>query len=474
MLDDLAFAPAHAVADAVRRRELSPVDVVRAALARIERTNPTLNAFVALRPEAALDEARALERRIAAGEDPGILAGVPFGVKDLEHLSGLATTHGSVPFRNEIAKHDSTQVARLKRAGAIALGKTNTPEFGYTCFTKNRIFGVTRNPWNLERTPGGSSGGSAAAIAGGLVPLGTASDGGGSVRIPACYVGAFGMKPTFGRIPRGPFAFRDWIDTVSYGPITRCVEDAALFLDAVVGQDARDPDSLPHPGYAYRARLDDLPRGLRVAYSATLGYARVARDVRREVESALAALGEALRAPADHLADRFTDVGYAWAASNAFQLHAELAPIVERHRDEWGRGFISGVDLGARITAADVGSYQRQRLQLLDETATVFARYDLLVTPTLPTPAFAAGGPLPDGVDGEKFASPIHAVAFTYPFNMTGHPAVTVRAGFADDGLPVGLQIVAERGREDLLLQVARAYERVRPFEPWPREPRAA
>jgi aspartyl-tRNA(Asn)/glutamyl-tRNA(Gln) amidotransferase subunit A len=469
---DLAFAPAHVLAAAVRRRELSPVELMDATLARIARVNPTLNALVALRADEARAEAHAMADRIARGEDPGPLAGLPFGVKDLEDLAGLPTTYGSVPFRQNVAKADSTQVGRLRRAGAIAIGKTNTPEFGYTGFTKNRVFGVTRNPWNLERTPGGSSGGSSAAVAGGLVPLATASDGGGSVRIPACYTGAFGLKPTFGRIPRGPFHFRDWIDTVSYGPLTRTVTDAALFLDAVVGYDAHDPDSLPHPGYSYVDRLDTLPAGLRIGYSPTLGYARVAPDVRREVEGAIDALAGALGRPVEAVADRFVDVGYAWAALNAFQLHAELAPVLERHRDEWGRGFVMGVDLGARITAAEVGDYQRQRLQLLEQVAALFERYDLLLTPTLPTTAFPAAGPLPEAIDGHKLTSPIHAVAFTYPFNVTGHPAATVRAGLGDDGLPVGLQLVAERGRDDLLLQVARAYERVRPFADWPREPR--
>jgi aspartyl-tRNA(Asn)/glutamyl-tRNA(Gln) amidotransferase subunit A len=293
------------------------------------------------------------------------------------------------------------------------------------------------------------------------------------VRIPACYTGAFGLKPTFGRIPRGPFEFRDWIDTVSYGPLTRCVTDAALFLDVVAGYDPRDPDSLPDPPRSYVDTLDDLPDGLRIAYSPTLGYARVAPDVRREVEASVELLGRTLGRPVDPLPDRLTDVGYAWAMLNSFQLHAELAPIVEAHREDWGRGFLVGVDHGARITAAEIGEYQRQRLQLVEEVAAIFARYDVLLTPTLPTAAFAAGGPLPDGAGGERFASPIHAVAFTYPFNMTGHPAATVRAGFSDDGLPVGLQLVAERGRDALLLQVARAWERVRPYDEWPREPAA-
>ncbi len=465
------FLSATALAVAIRRRELDPVAVIDATLDRIAALDPVLHAFVALRPDEARAEARALRAALDRGADPGPLAGVPFGVKDLEDLAGLPTTHGSVPFREHRPKRDSTQVARLRAAGAIAVGKTNTPEFGYTAFTKNRLFGTTRNPWDLSRTPGGSSGGSAAAIAAGLVPLATASDGGGSVRIPACYTGAFGLKPTFGRIPRGPFDFRDWIDTVAYGPIARTVEDAALFLDVTAGPDPDDPDSLPRPPRGWRETLDELPQGLRLAYSPTLGYARVDPQVRRETEAAIDALAGAIGRPVEHCADRLTDAGFAWAALNAFELHARLAPIVEAHRGDWGRAFLQGVELGGRLGPADVGRFQADRLRLLDEVSRIFAQVDVLLTPTLPTAAFAAGGPLPTHVDGEPLASPIHAVAFTYPFNLTGHPAATVRAGFTDDGLPVGLQLVAARGREDLLLQLARVYERIRPFDRWPREP---
>src|SRR2546422_2089092 len=314
----LAFEPAHALAAAIRRGELAAVELMEATLERISRLNPTLNAFVALRAEEALADARALGERIARGDDPGPLAGLPFGVKDLEDVAGLPTTYGSVPFRTHVAARDSTQVARLRRAGALPVGKTNTPEFGYTAFTKTRVFGVTSNPWNLARTPGGSSGGSAAAIAGGLVPLATASDGGGSIRIPACYVGAFGLKPTFGRVPRGPFAFRDWIDTSVYGPLTRCVRDAALFLDVVAGYEPHDPDSLPRPGHSFLQDLDEVPTGLRVAYSPTLGYARVAPDVRRAVEGAADVLAGVLGRPVDLLQDHLTDAGSAWGLLNAF------------------------------------------------------------------------------------------------------------------------------------------------------------
>jgi aspartyl-tRNA(Asn)/glutamyl-tRNA(Gln) amidotransferase subunit A len=360
----------------------------------------------------------------------------------------------------------------LRAAGALILGSTPMTEYGLSPLGGNPNRDMPRNAHDEGRLPGGSSSGSGVAVAAGVVPVALGADGGGSIRIPACYTGAFGLKPTFGRVSRAPLMMRDWIDTTCYGPLTRDVTDAALFLDAVVGPDARDPDTLPHPGRSYVDALDDLPRGLRIAYSATLGYARVEPDVRREVEAAVEVLARALDRPVERLVDRFTDAGFAWAGLNAFELHGKLADLIEPHRGDWGRGFLLGLDLGARLTAADVGRFQRERLVLIDEVAALFERYDLLLTPTLPTAAFPAKGPLPETIDGERLASPIHAVAFTYPFNLTGHPAATVRAGFSDERLPVGLQLVAARGREDLLLQVARAYERVRPFDAWPREPR--
>ena len=472
-MPDLAFLPAHAIAAAVRRRELSPVEVVDAALARIARIDPRINAFCALRGDEARAEARQLAERLARGEDPGPLAGVPFGVKDEQDVAGMVTTYGSVPYRNHVVRHDSTIVARLRRAGAIPLGKTNMPEFGSTAFTKNRLFGLTRNPWHLERTPGGSSGGSSAAVAAGLVPLATGGDGGGSIRIPASYTGLFGLKATFGRVPRAPFMFRDWIDTICRGPLTRSVVDAALFMDAVVGYDPLDPDSLPHPRHSYLDRLDEPPHGLRVAYSPTLGYARVEPDVRRQVEAAVDLLGDTLGVEVETIPDRITDAGLAWAMLNCFEQHAKLAPVLEKHRGEWGRGYLRGVDHGGRLGAADIGGFQRERLQLLEDVARIFARFDVLLTPTVPTTAFAAAGPMPAVIDGAKLDNPIHAVAFSYPFNLTGHPACTVPAGLADDGLPVGLQVITDRHEDHLLLRVARAFELARPFPALPQEPRS-
>ncbi|HEY6395226.1 MAG TPA: amidase, partial [Candidatus Binataceae bacterium] len=257
---ELTWKPAHELAEMIRKRQLKPSELMAATITRLESVNPKLNAFVALRAEQAMAEARALDEKIPKREELGPLAGLPFGVKDLEDAAGLPTTFGSKPFKSHMPEGDSVEVARLRAAGAIVLGKTNAPEFGYTGFTKNLIFGVTRNPWNLERTPGGSSGGSSAAISAGIVPLCTGSDGGGSIRIPACYTGCYGLKPSKGRIPEtAMLKMQQWNDTAVVGPLTRTVRDAAMFMDAAVGYHPSDPDSLPHPGISYQAILDRLP-----------------------------------------------------------------------------------------------------------------------------------------------------------------------------------------------------------------------
>ncbi len=471
-MTDTAFRSAWELAYAIRHGEISPVGLVQSCLDRIDAVNPSLNAFVALRREEALAEAVALQKQIVVGKRLGPLAGVPVGVKDLEDVAGLPTTYGSLPFRDYRPAADSVQVARLKAAGAIILGKTNTPEFGYTGLTKNLLFGVTRNPWNLERTPGGSSGGSSAAIAAGLVPLVTASDGGGSIRIPACYVGAYGLKPTFGRVPVGPLIAErpmlSWIDTVCYGPITRTVRDAALFLDVVAGPHPADPNSLPLPGLSYVETLEALPEKLSIAVSLGLGYARVQHDVQREVESAIDVFRQ-LGHEVTVIDDVFPDLGIEWALVSAAENYALLADRVEQQRDQWGRAFYEGLQQGKSITPEFIGRAQRKRAELQAVLAGIFARHALLLTPTLPTEAFPAAGPFPETIDGEPISSALGAVAFTYPFNFSGHPAASVRAGFTDAGLPAGLQIVGPRFRDDLVLQASYAYEQARPWnDRWP------
>jgi aspartyl-tRNA(Asn)/glutamyl-tRNA(Gln) amidotransferase subunit A len=452
---------------------VSPVELVRASLARIEQLQPKVNAFAAVCPERALDEAQAIERRMAAGEDVGPLAGLPLGVKDLEDVAGLPTTFGSRPYRDHVATRDSVLVSRLRAAGAIVVGKTTTPEFGYTAITKSPLCGVTRNPWNLERTPGGSSGGSAAALAAGMVPLVTGSDGGGSIRIPAAYVGAYGLKPTFGRVPAeglSPnFPMCSWIDTVCWGPITRTVRDAALFMDVAAGPDPRDPTSLPAPQESYLESLADLPRGLPIALSKTLGYAMVQDDVWREVEQA-AQTFRALGHRVEPIDDELPNLGVEWALISAAEDYARIGgDFIAAHREEWGRAFIKGVERARDIGPEFMARAYRKRALLHERLAHIFGRYALLLTPTMPTEAFGAGGPFPTTINGQPLTQALGAVAFTYPFNFSGHPAATVRAGFTDAGLPAGLQIVGPRFRDDLVLQASYAYEQARPWnDRWP------
>jgi aspartyl-tRNA(Asn)/glutamyl-tRNA(Gln) amidotransferase subunit A len=474
-MTDTAFTPAWRLAEAIRNGELSPVALVQSCLDRIDALNPSVNAFVAVRREDALEDAAALQRRIVAGKRIGPLAGLPVGVKDLEDVAGLPTTYGSVPFEDYRPTCDSAQVARLKAAGAIILGKTNTPEFGFTGLTKNLLFGVTRNPWNLERTPGGSSGGSSAAIASGMVPLVTASDGGGSIRIPACYVGAYGLKPTFGRIPVGPLLAErpmlSWIDTVCYGPLTRTVRDAALFMDVVAGPDPSDPETLPPPGLSYVETLEAFPTKLRIAVSPDLGYARVQHDVWREVAAAIDVFRD-LGHEVETIDEVFPDLGVEWALVSAAENYAVLADRIDAHRESWGRAFYQGLQQGKTITPEFIGRAQRKRADLHACLTRIFSRYALLLTPTLPTEAFGASGPFPDAIDGHPITSALGAVAFTYPFNFSGHPAASVRAGFTDAGLPAGLQIVGPRFRDDLVLQASYAYEQARPWnDRWPELP---
>ena len=454
--------------ETLRARKASPVELMQAVLQRIDETNPDLNAVVAMYDrDRLLREARAAEERIAGGQARP-LEGVPLGVKDLEDAEGLVTSLGSVPFRNNVAKRDSTQVSRLRAAGAIVVGKTNAPEFGYTAITKNLVYGVTRSPWNLERTPGGSSGGSAAAMAANVLPLVTSSDGGGSIRIPASFTGCFGLKTSYGRVPTGPHDEWRYDDTSVYGPTTKTVEDAALFLDQVVGASPCDPNSLPHPGLSYlEAVRAPLPNPLRVAYSADLGYAVVQSDVAAAVDENVKVF--------EKLGHRVTAIsggppllGREWGVLGTFELAARLHELLPEHEQEFGRTFIAGVKMGWQVNPEVWGKSARMRMRLNDWTAEVFDRFDLLVTPTVPYDPPPARGPFPDETEGRPQVL-AGVASFTIPFNLSWHPAATVRVGLSRAGLPMGMQIVGPRHRDDLVLQAARAFERERPWHPqWP------
>lgn len=466
-MESLLYKPAWKLAEMIRNRELSAVELMKKTLKRIEAVNPLINAFVALRADDALAEAAETEQRIMAGKKPGPLAGIPLGVKDLEDVHGMVTSFGSIPYRNNVAQQDSVQIARLRKAGAIVVGKTNTPEFGFTGFTKNRLYGITRNPWNLERTPGGSSGGSAAAITAGMVPLATGSDAGGSIRIPASYSGCFGIKPTIGRIPFGPSARLFTTRTWTLGPLTRSVADAALYLDCTAGYHPGDPDSLPRPPFSYMDILEKCPKGLKIVFSPDLGYARVQRDVMALVQKAAKAF-ENLGHDVDIWKGSFPDVGKAWSDLMNRELYGQLFDDFEKFRPELGRTLVNSLESVKDLPLDDRINHQTRRSQLNRALQKVFDRFDLLLTPTMPTEAFAAKGPPSGEIDGHPIPL-LGAVAFTYPFNLSGHPAATVSAGLTPSGLPVGLQIVGPRHKDELVLQAAHQYEQAAPWSGhWP------
>jgi aspartyl-tRNA(Asn)/glutamyl-tRNA(Gln) amidotransferase subunit A len=453
---------------ALAQKKLSPVELMQAVLERIDATNPTLNAVVAMFPrEQLFEQARAAEARIARGEGRP-LEGVPLGVKDLEDCAGLVTSHGSLPYRNNLATKDSVQVERLRAAGAIPIGKTNAPEFGVTAITKNLVYGVTRSPWNPERTPGGSSGGSAAVLSGCIVPLVTASDGGGSTRIPASFVGAFGLKPSYGRIPNPHGRLWYFGDTAVQGPLTKTVADNALYLDLTCGYDPRDAKSLPHPGFSYRAKLaEGVPRKLRIAYSADLGYAVVQSDVAQAVYDAARTFEKQ-----GHAVEEITGgpprLGEAWGLWGAFEMAAAHLHLLPEHEQEFQRGVLASMKQAWDMTPDWFSKAAQARAQLSDWAASVFERYDLLITPTVPYDPPPAKGPFPSETEGRRQLA-WGVASFTIPFNLSWHPAASLRVGLSRAGLPIGMQIVAERHRDELVLQAAQAFERERPWHPhWP------
>lgn len=463
---ELCFLSAETLAGLIRRYELSPVELMEATLARMDALNPTLNAFVQLDAERAMEIARAQTQRLGSGEDLGPLGGLPFGVKELENAAGFRSTSGSRAFAGRWAEADDVHVARLKAAGAICLGKTNSPEFGYTAFTTNEVFGATRNPWNLERTPGGSSGGAAAAIAAGLTPLATASDGGGSIRIPACFVGAYGLKPTFGLVPVTPHDMLPWTDTSCYGPLTRTVRDAALYLDQVAGYSPVDPTSYPRPAGSYLEALETPLPQLHIGFNRMLGNVHVQSDVLREVESA-AAVFASLGHEVEEIDDTLEDMALHWVQMGRFQSLAQMEDLILHHRDRFSPGYAAGLAGVEQIGAHEFGEAYRARERLNQTLLQVFDRFDLLLLPTMPLEAFAAEGPIPAEIEGITLGSGI--IACTAPFNFSGHPAATVRAGFTDSGLPAGLQIAGPRHQDARVLQASYAYEQARPWnDRWP------
>jgi aspartyl-tRNA(Asn)/glutamyl-tRNA(Gln) amidotransferase subunit A len=456
------------IADAVRAGDLSAAEVLDAHLQRVERFNDELNAFCFLDVDAARRRADEIDAQVRAGGDPGRFAGVPMGVKELAAVEGWPDTHGSKLYEHVRAERDGTEAARLREEGAVLVGLTTAPEFGSTNWTRTYLHGVTRNPWQPELTPGGSSGGSAAAVASGMMPICTGSDGGGSIRIPCSYSGLFGFKVSFGRVgDEGPF---DDSLTAVPGPMARCVRDAARYVDVIAGPTVIDPTSLAIPPLTYEDELlsgqaFERLRGVRAAWSSTLGYAVCDPEVEKIAHEAALALCDDAGIELVDVDVRFPNAARAWGILSTLSMAANHLDAARGHLDDVTPVPRAGFEMIERLAPDELLRAIRRRQELLAAIAAVFDEVDLLLTPTTATPAFVAEGPPPFEIAGQRVGG-MGSVPFTAPFNVSGQPAVSIPAGTTTDGLPVGLQVVTRRHDEPLVLAAGLVAETNRP---WPK-----
>jgi aspartyl-tRNA(Asn)/glutamyl-tRNA(Gln) amidotransferase subunit A len=459
MSEDPALLPATTLIESYRDGSLSPVEVTEACLARIDRHNEALNAFNLVDREGALTAAAESAKRWQLGAPRGRLDGVPTAIKDIVWAAGWPTLRGSRTVDpDQPWEEDSPAVARLREHGAVLMGRTTTPEFGWKGVTDSPLTGITRNPWNPDKTPGGSSGGSAVAVATGMSALALGTDGGGSIRIPAGFTGIFGHKPTFGRVPAYPPS--PFGNLAHLGPMTRTVGDAALMLSVLAEGDPRDGLALRPDGSDYAQDLDCGVDGLKVAFSPTLGGHRVAPEV-AELVGRAAAQFESLGAEIEEFDPEIPDCGPIFVPLWFAGAAAVVDQIDDEGRAKMDPGLLKVAETGADCSLFDYLAAMRERDRVGSLMSQFHKRYDLLLTPSLPLTAFDVGLDEPVHPHGESWAN---WTPFTYPFNLTGQPAASIPCGLAPDGLPVGLQIVGARYADALVLRAARAFETVMPI----------
>jgi aspartyl-tRNA(Asn)/glutamyl-tRNA(Gln) amidotransferase subunit A len=455
-MNELNWLSAAELAKGYRKHKFSPVDVARACFAQIARHEPALNAMCLVDEERALKAAKASEARWGKGGELGPLDGAPALIKDLLLVKGWPTLRGSRTIdRNQAWDQDAPSVARLKEAGAVLLGATTTPEFGWKGVTDNTLTGITRNPWDTSKTPGGSSGGSAAAIAAGYAPLSLGTDGGGSIRIPASFSGIFGLKPSYGLVPAFPLSP---FGTVAHvGPMTRGVEDSALMMNTISKPDARDWTSLPYDATDFTRKLDGGVKKMRIAYSPTLGYAEIDPEIAAAVDTAVKVLRK-LGAKVERIDPGFADPAPCFRVLWWSGVRMLLGKLPEEKRALLDPALRDVLEQSLSITLEEHMEAVRQRGLLGTQMRVFMERYDLLVTPTLPIPAFEAGKLSPIDEARGKW---VNWTPFSYPFNLTQQPAASVPCGFTKAGLPIGLHIVGRMFEDKTVLRAACAYEQV-------------
>ncbi|MBY9011423.1 MAG: amidase [Candidatus Lokiarchaeota archaeon] len=466
--EDICFMSAFEMREKIETQELSSLEITETIIERIEKINPILNAYCTPTFELARETAKKADESVKRSEKLGLLHGIPTSIKDLMLTKGIKTTFGSKLYEDFIPEQDEVAVQRLITSGCVMLGKTNTPEFGSVALTNNKIFGETKNPWDVERNSGGSSGGAASAVAGGIGPLALGSDGGGSIRVPSSCCGVYGLKPTFGRIPSYPRMGIHFKSMDHYGPIVRYVKDAALMLNAMKGHHPGDDNSFPDDDIDYVKVIDDKPKKLKIGYSMTLGYGKILdEEVKENVLDAVHKFEQfdweveeadlKIKKP-ESAYKTLVSIGYAYDLQKDFNTRLEdLSPDL-----------ISSIRLGLDNSSMNIGKAREQKNQVYEVLYQYFKSYDLLITPTLPCPAIKpewleSGTKFPS--IGKKALSTMSWMTYTYPFNMTGLPAASIPSGWTKSDLPIGMQIVGKRYDDKTVLQVSKAFEEISPWQ---------
>jgi amidase len=459
---EICFLTATELVRLVRARELSALEVMEAHLAQIEHTNPEVNAIVTLTAEQALDGARAADDALARGGELGPLHGLPVAHKDLVPTAGVRTTFGSLVYRDFVPDHDALIVERLKGAGAISVGKTNTPEFGAGSQTFNEVFGETLNPYDTTKTCGGSSGGAAVALACGMVPIADGSDLGGSLRNPAGFCNVVGFRPSPGRVPTWPDP-TPWLALSVEGPMARTVEDAALMLGAIAGPDPRSPLSISEPGSLFLRPLERDFGGVRVAWSRDLGGLPVDPRVTEVLESRRGVF-ESLGCAVEDAEPDFADADEVFKTLRAWRFELTRGELLEDHRDEIKDTVVWNIEEGMRLSGSQVGRAERKRTEIFHRVRSFMQSYEFLVSPVSQVPPFDVKQRYVAEIAGERMQTYIDWMKSCYFVTATGLPAISVPCGFTSDGLPVGLQIVGPPRAERRVLEVGHAVEQATRF----------
>ena len=467
MGSDVCFMTATELAERIRRRQISVSEALQVHLAQIDRLNPKVNAVVTLTAEQALDDARAKDAVLASGNATGPLFGLPIAHKDLIPTRGIRTTYGSPIYRDFVPDHDGLIIERLHTAGAVTIGKTNTPEFGAGSQTFNEVFGCTLNPYDISKTCGGSSGGAAVALACGMMPLASGTDMGGSLRNPASFCNVVGLRPSPGRVPVWP-AKAAWFTFSVQGPMARTVQDAALFLSAIAGPDSRSPISIAEPGDRFRAPLDRDFQGVRVAWSADLGGLPIDRRVANVFKQQRATF-TSLGCRVDDAEPDLSDAPAIFQAWRAWAFALEYEELLAEHRHQMKDTVVWNIDQGLKISGREIGEAEAKRTRLYHKVREFMQTHEFLVLPTAQVPPFDVTQPYVTEINDVRLTSYIDWMRACSDITVTGLPAISVPCGFTDDGLPVGLQIAGRHGDDWGVLQLANAFERATEF--WKRRP---